>query len=154
MTTAATMAPNSGRPSRRGNNEGVARFGTSADWDLDGVCTVWVMRFSDRGWNCRREAAAWLPPDGQRGSAGVLLRVRENLVDVRLVDDGRTGEYRFATAEDVAVGQVEPQRVDGFITLQVRLLVDGELQRAVLDVLGRAGVEVEGDHLRLAPRGF
>ena len=38
----------------------------------------------------------------------------------------------LATADDVPVVQVQPQGVDGQVTLQVRLLVDGPLHRAVL----------------------
>src|SRR3954451_1870323 len=75
-------------------------------------------------------------PHGRIGSAGVLRRVLGDLVDVRAVDEGRAGEHRLAAAEVVAVGQVEPQRLDGHVTLDVGLLVDGELDRAVLDVLG------------------
>ena len=50
-------------------------------------------------------------------------------------------------AEVVLVGQVEPQRVNGHVALQLRLLIDGEQDLAVLDLLGHIGVQVEGDEL-------
>ena len=58
----------------------------------------------------------------------------------------------LAAADDVAVVQVEPQRVDRQVALQVRLLVDGPLHAAVLDGVDECGVGVEGDDLGRAAR--
>src|SRR6266568_9414890 len=73
-------------------------------------------------------------------------------VDVGLVDQERSGQRGLATAEDVAVGLVQPQRVDGQIALQVRLLVDGPLQITRLDLRRDLRVEVERADLGLAAR--
>src|SRR5436309_8797331 len=62
----------------------------------------------------------WLP-----GTAGGELADK---VDVLGVHQERPGQRGLATAQDVAVGLVQPQRVDGQIPLQVRLLVDRPLQ--------------------------
>ena len=69
-----------------------------------------------------------------------------------LVDEGRAGQHGLATAEDVAVLLVEVELGDGHVALQVGLLVDGELDLAVLHGLRRVRVGVEGADLRLAAR--
>src|ERR1700754_576132 len=70
--------------------------------------------------------------------------------DVGLVHQVWTGQGRLATAEDVAVGLVQPDGVDGAVPLKEGLLVDGPLQRAGLDLRRDLRVEVEGGDLRLA----
>ena len=55
-----------------------------------------------------------------------------------------------ATTDVVAVLHVEVERLDGEVALHVGLLVDRELDLAVLDRLGRVDVEVEGDELGVA----
>ncbi len=67
-----------------------------------------------------------------------------------LVDERRAGQDGLAAADVVAVLLVQVQRGDGQVALHVRLLVDRELDLAVLDGLRRVGVEVEGDELGLA----
>ena len=44
-------------------------------------------------------------------AAGAGGRELGDLVDVGLVDDGRSGDDRLATAEKVAVGQVQPEGI-------------------------------------------
>ena len=61
--------------------------------------------------------------------------------------------HRLAAADGVTVGQVQPQRVDRLIALQVWLLVHGPLHRAGLDLGDLRGVGVEGVQLRGAVRG-
>ena len=56
----------------------------------------------------------------------------------------------LAAADEVAVVLVQPERVDGQVALEVGLLVDSELDLAVLDGLGGIRVQVEGGDLRLA----
>src|SRR3954463_15823971 len=111
ITTAPTSDPISGRLSSRApTDREVTRSSTPA-----GVVMVDAMAATSAG-----------------SGRGVL---RDSL-DVRLVDERRTGEGRLAAADRVAVGLVQPDRVDGQVALQVRLLVDGEVDRAVLDRLG------------------
>src|SRR5207248_3844179 len=92
---------------------------------------------------------------GPRSPAGSYLTgtARGELadeVDVALVHQVRAGQRGLATAEDVAVGLVQPQGVDGLVALQPRLLVDGPLQVARLDLRRDLRVEVERADLRLA----
>ena len=68
-----------------------------------------------------------------------------------LVDERRTGQHGLATAEDVAVLLKEIELCDGHVALQVGLLVDVELDLAVLHSLRRVRVGVEGADLGLAP---
>src|SRR5438874_2573588 len=72
-------------------------------------------------------------------------------VDVLVVDQERPRQRRLPAAEDVAVGLVQPQRVDRQVALQVRLLVDRPLQVPGLDLRRDLRVEVERADLRLAP---
>src|SRR5882724_3493187 len=74
-------------------------------------------------------------------------------VHVGLVDKGRAGQYGLlAAAAVVAVRLVEPERVDRQVALEVGLLVDGELDGALLDGGDEVRVEVEGGDLGLAAR--
>src|ERR1700712_3890676 len=93
------------------------------------------------------------PASSGAASAGALRGEGKDDADVRLVYEGWTGEDRAPTADVVAVLQLEVQRSHRLVALDVGLLVDRELDLAVLDVLGRVGVEVEGDQLRLAVCG-
>ena len=58
----------------------------------------------------------------------------------------------LAAADVVAVAEVEPQRRNRQVALDVGLLVDGELDAAVLDGLRRIGAQVEGHDLSLTAR--
>src|SRR5436309_15065490 len=82
--------------------------------------------------------------------SGALCRELADEVDVVLVDQVRAGQGGLAATEDVAVGLVQPQRVDGLVALQPWLLVDGPLQVTRLDLRGDLRVEVERADLRLA----
>src|ERR1700753_740729 len=148
MTIAATSAPISGRASSRLDTPRRTRWEGSAGVAAAGAWTFWVMRGTPI-------AEAPGPPDeirrpGGEGSARVVLRERKDLGDVGLVDERRTGEHGLAATEVVAVLQVEVERGHGHVALHVRLLVDGELDLAVLDVLRDLFVQVEGDDLGLA----
>jgi hypothetical protein len=52
--------------------------------------------------------STWL---GTAASAGARGRELGDLVDVGLVDDGRSGDDRLATAKKLAVGQVQPEGI-------------------------------------------
>src|SRR3954449_1646181 len=112
-------------------------------------------------WVAQRRArsprmSSWMAPGGvgrgepgcpgspRSGLARVVLGEGDDLVDVALVDDGRTRQDRPTTADVVAVAEVQPQRGDRHVALHVGLLVDGECDAAVLDLLGDVGVQVEG----------
>src|SRR5205823_7668632 len=82
--------------------------------------------------------------------SGALCRELADEVDVVLVDQVRAGQCGLAATEDVAVGLVQPQRVDGLVALQVRLLVYGPLQVTRLDLRRDLRVEVERADLGLA----
>src|SRR3954467_9291521 len=82
-----------------------------------------------------------------RNLASAPLGVRGDGVGVGPVDDRWTGEHRLAAPENVTVALVQPQLVDGLIALQVGLLVDGELDAAVLDRADQVTVQVEGGDL-------
>src|SRR6267154_2492259 len=86
------------------------------------------------------------------GLTSSLLGQLGHRIDVGLVDEGRAGQSRPAATDDVLVVQVQPQRVDGQVALQVRLLVDGPLNAAVLDGGDQCSVGVEGADLGLAAR--
>src|SRR6478735_1300978 len=112
----------------------------------------WLMLVSLCRFRVRGLAAARGP--GRRnysdGSAGVVLGEREDDVDVGAVDERGAGQHRLTAAHVVAVLLVQVERGHGEVALDVGLLVDRELDLAVLDGLGRLGVEVEGDQLGLA----
>ena len=95
----------------------------------------------------------WTGPDPWRRLASVLLDEREDLGDVRLVDEGGAGQHGLAATEDVAVLLVEVELRDGHVALQVGLLVDEPLDLAVLDRLGRIRVGVERADLHVRPPG-
>src|SRR6478735_6760573 len=78
MTIAATAAPTSGRARRRFDQPSFRRF----------------------------DASAGAPTD-EDGLAGVVLREREDGVDVVLVDERRTGQHGLAATHVVAVLLVE-----------------------------------------------
>ncbi len=61
-----------------------------------------------------------------------------------LVDEGRAGQHRLATTKIIAVLRVQVERGDGHVALHLRLLVDGELDLAVLDGLSDVSIQVEG----------
>src|SRR3954451_3927825 len=89
---------------------------------------------------------------GPRGwLAGVLLHEGEDLRDVGLVDEGRTGQHGLAATEDVAVPQVEVELGDGQVALQVGLLVDEELDLPLTDGLRGVRIGVERADLGLGP---
>src|SRR5207244_1158978 len=91
-----------------------------------------------------RRAGSYSSPGALRGELG-------DLGDVGLVDEGRAGQHGLLTAAAVvAVVLVEPQRVDRQVALQIRLLVDRELDRALADRGREVLVEVEGRDLGLA----
>src|SRR5207248_7858222 len=85
-------------------------------------------------------------------SAGTALRVLGDSVDVRLVDECGTRQRWLSAADDVAVAQIQPQRINRQVALQVRLLVDGPLHVTVLDRIDKGGVRVEGSDPGLADR--
>src|SRR5690349_10817839 len=119
MTTAAAIAPNSGRVRIREASERCGLVSVvSGGLVVTGV--LMVAPEEDEG-DRPRGSSALLPREAR--SAGVLLRVRQDLVDVGLVHDRRTGQHGLAAAEVVAVGQVQPQRLDGHVALHVGLLV-------------------------------
>src|SRR3954451_8198700 len=154
MTTAATRAPTSGRASKRLERPRVTRLDGSAGAD-GGV--VWVVLLivcaKDWGQSVCRPAVPGHP--GRRcGLTGVLLDERQDGVDVALVDEGRTGQHWPYAPHDVAVLLEQVELGDRQVALQVGLLVDRELERAVLDCLRRVDVQVERADLgRAAGRG-
>ena len=66
--------------------------------------------------------------------------------------NARAGQHRLPAAEHVGVGLAQPQRVDGQVALQVRLLVHGPLHLPRLDLGDLRGVGVEGVELGAAVR--
>src|SRR3954453_3135735 len=152
MTIAAARAPISGLARRRDTNDRGLRTGTS---DVGGAAegSVTTDELMDCSWGGGAGGAGMLrwgggsrgvPASPRSGLPGVVLRVGDDLVDFALVDDGRTRQHRPPTADVVAVAEVQPQRGDRHVALHVGLLVDGECDAAVLDLLGDVGVQVEG----------
>src|SRR6185437_11083557 len=106
MTIAAAIAPNSGRVRIREINDrcGLVLSAVSGGLVVTGVLMWWLPE--GRGATGPGGATGCSP--GKARSAGVLLRVRQDLVDVGLVHDRWTGQHGLAAAEVVAVGQVQP----------------------------------------------
>src|SRR5690349_22292281 len=144
MTMAPAMAPASGRARNRASGDLRPTRSSVLGGGATGASAVVAMNF---------------PFCCSTALAGATLGVLGHRVDVAAVDEGRTGEHGRAAAEGVAVGQEQPQGVDRLITLQVRLLVNGPLDLAGLDLgdLGRAGGEGvvlgRGVGLRTRPDG-
>src|SRR3954468_6126247 len=101
MMIAATSAPISGRASSRLVSAGRTRPVGFDGVGLGSASTVWLMI---------------TPP-----LSGVVLGERKDPVDVRAVHEGRTGQHRLAAADVVAVLEVEVERGDGHVALDVRL---------------------------------
>ncbi len=102
---------------------------------------------------CVRGGRASTRPTTLRGFelSGVVLDERQDRGDVAAVDEGRAGQDRLAATEDIAVLLKEIELCDGHVALQVGLLVDVELDLAVLHSLRQVRVGVEGADLGLAP---
>ena len=153
MTMAATRAPTSGRASRRLDRPRVTRFEDSAGADggggFGGVAhglLRWLIR---EGWPARSRR----PPLREVRTSGCSSCTKGRIcVDVGLVDERRTGQHGAAAAHDVAVLLEQVELGDGQVALEVGLLVDAELELAVLHCLGRVDVQVEGADLGLAVR--
>src|SRR4051794_1172746 len=100
MTTAATSAPTSGRARTRENIDRWGRWGAGAAGGAGGWVTTEELMERSRG---GREVCRWRGsrhgPAPPGGLPGVVLGVRDDLVDVGLVDDGRTGQHRPPTAD-------------------------------------------------------
>src|SRR5829696_1290194 len=93
------------------------------------------------------------PRDGSPARAWLSRAAGRELaheVDVVLVDEVRAGQRGLAAAEHVAVVLVEPDRVDGRVALQERLLVDRPGELAGGDLRRDLRVEVERADLHLA----
>src|SRR5258705_9638329 len=125
MTAAPTSEPTSGRLSSRAPSE---RWETRSSTGDGGLVSISVMMTTSLA-----------------GAVGGELLHR---TDVGLVDERRTGQGGLATTDRVAVGLVEPKTVNRQVALQIRLLVDGELNVARLDCPDQVLVGVERRHLR------
>src|SRR6266536_5400807 len=106
------------------------------------------MKTSESSLPARGPAAGAGPRAGSL--SGTAVGELGDEVDVVLVHQVGAGQGGLATAEDVAVGLVQPQRVDRLVALQPRLLVDRPLQITRLDLRGDLRVEVERADLGLA----
>src|SRR5918992_1993285 len=151
IAIAAASDPISGRVSRVDSSGFLGRSTSVVGVGGDG----WVVTGEDMarssGGRMEDPGGAGTPGSPWTELAGVVLGVRDDLLDVALVDKRWAGEHRAAAAHVVAVGQVQPQRRHGHVALHVGLLVDGEHDPALLDRLGRVDVQVERRELRLAP---
>src|SRR3954470_15691135 len=108
MTIAAARAPISGLARRRDTNDRGSRTGTS---DVGGAAegSVTTDELVCRCWGEVARGAGMLGSP-RSGLARVVLGEGDDLVDVALVDDGRTCQDRPTTADVVAVAEVQPQR--------------------------------------------
>src|ERR687896_1855442 len=119
IAMAAASDPISGRVSRVDSSGFLGRSTSAAGVGGDG----WVATGEDMA----RSSGGRMEDPGGAGAtgspwaelAGVVLRVGHDLLDVALVDEGRAGEYRAATAHVVAVGQVQPPRRDRHVAPHV-----------------------------------
>src|SRR6478672_2351160 len=153
MTIAATRAPISGRASSRFDQPRVTRLDASAGAEGEGsVLTGVLLMTAPVLFGGGR--AAQTDPTPWRRLASVLLDEREDLGDVRLVDEGGASQHSLATTENVAVLLEEVELGDGHVALQVGLLVDEPLDLAVADRLGRIRVGVERPDLHVGPGGL
>src|SRR5919106_1912665 len=155
ITAAAMSAPSSGRRSSlvsmltsamRSSTTDVGGGGSSAvAWLLIPVSSSSLVRLPGGP-----EPAGSGPPGV--GSARALLRELLDGIGVGLVHEAGAGEHRQAAADRVGVLVEQRQEHDRQISLEVLLLVDGELDLAGLDRLHDVAAEVERRHLRLRPR--
>src|SRR5690349_16057854 len=81
------------------------------------------------------------PRAGLAPLPGAVLRVLQDVLCVFLGDDRRTGVHRLSTADVVAVDQLQVDARDTEVALDEGLLVDGEENLAVDDVLRHVGVQ-------------
>src|SRR5918996_919583 len=155
ITAAAMSAPSSGRRSSlvsiltsamRSSTTDVGGGGSSAvAWLLIPVSSSSLARVPGGP-----EPAGSGPPDV--GSARALLRELLDGIGVGLVHEAGAGEHRQPAADRVGVLVEQRQEHDRQISLEVLLLVDGELDLGGLDRLHDVAAEVERRHLRLRPR--
>ena len=107
--------------------------------------TLWLARSRSRlEWTSLLSSARLyrVPPLASSATASMLdLSMKDGPVRV-----GWPPPIRFLLFD------VEPQRVDGEVALQERLLVDRPLHVTALDRVDQCGVGVEGDDLRVAAR--
>ena len=143
-------APASGRRgTRRPRSRGRCRAAGSAGRAWSGELLRVAVRPSPRGGRLRGagmsrsgvgcvERAGRRLADPTRGAQRVLFAAKPAILSmlVASTNDGPVSD-RLAAADVVAVGQLQPQRVDGLVALQVGLLVDGELDFSVLDAPAR-----------------
>src|SRR5215216_838404 len=153
ITVAASTAPISGRRNRR-----VVRLTSdmrsSTTEVVDGVGGLTAVAgsvtcLSSSSGSARRPARAGRrPPTSARALGGELLhRVR-----VGLVDEPRSGQDGQTAAHRVGVRVEQRQEHDRQVTLEVLLLVDGELDLAGLDRLHDVAAQVEGGQLGVRAR--
>src|SRR6478736_593729 len=147
MATAATRAPISGRASSLFDQPSVTRLDASAGAEGGGSVLTGVLLMTAPVLFGGGRAAQTAPTPWRR-LASVLLDEREDLGDVRLVDEGGASQHSLATTENVAVLLEEVELGDGHVALQVGLLVDEPLDLAVADRLGRIRVGVERPDLQ------
>src|SRR4051812_25652458 len=129
ITTAASSAPISGRFVRRARADVRATCSSATAMLLIGA----FLSFR---------------PGGR--SAGAVLGELQHLVGVLGRDERRAGVDRLAATDVVAVDGLEVQGGHSEEALHVGLLVDGEVDRALLDVGDDVLAEVEGGDLRVA----
>src|SRR5918996_227593 len=155
ITAAAMSAPSSGRRSSlvsiltsamRSSTTDVGGGGSSAvAWLLIPVSSSSLVRVPGGP-----EPAGSGPPGV--GSARALLRELLDGIGVGLIHEAGAGEHRQPAADRVGVLVEQRQEHDRQISLEVLLLVDGELDLGGLDRLHDVAAEVERRHLRLRPR--
>src|ERR687895_674634 len=141
ITAAAISAPSSGR--RANFVRGLTSARRSSTTDVVGSTAVaWLLIAISLLLGARgRRPACSRPPAPY--SASPLLRQLLDGVGVALVDEARAGQHRQAAADRVVVLVEQRQEHDRQVPLEVLLLVDGELDLAVLDRLHDVAAQVE-----------
>src|SRR5215217_4887988 len=157
ITVAASTAPISGRRRRRVVRLTFARRSSTTDvgGGVGGLAAVagLVTSVSSSSWRERRPAQARAgrsPFTSARALGGELL----HRVGVRLVHEPGSGEHGQTAAHRVGVRVEQRQEDDRQVTLEVLLLVDGELDLAGLDGLHDVAAQVECGELGVRARAL
>ena len=146
MTIAATKAPISGRPSGQVVQLTWTRLRSLSRRRRCGLDRVYSWCSSDdfEFAVVGRTLSPDLPCEASNYYQVLFLTNRQDRGDVAAVDEGRAGQDRLATTEDIAVLLKEIELCDGHVALQIGLLVDVKLDLAVRLACASVRVGVEG----------